>query len=106
MFKQSITEPMLVTPTSIVMSDSTHFRAITETEKVQKPQLLGAEETAAPTSMEVDIGSAARFIADLEDEQQGTGFPIHNKTDSPSKRKGWFYLKGFCSIFGLSSIKN
>lgn len=93
MFKQSITEPMVVTP--IPMSDSTHFRAITGNGKVEnvkeKPTLLGADEAIAPASMEVeDIGAAARIIADLEDEQRSAGYHVHNKTDSPSKRKGWF----------------
>lgn len=79
----------------IPMSDSTHFRVITGDGKVEKveekPLLLTAEETAAPASMDVEvIGAAARFVAELEDEQQSTGFQVSSKTDSPSKRKGWF----------------
>lgn len=75
----------------------------------EKPNVLGAEEVAASASVlapskEVEvIGAAARYIADLEDEQS-PGFQIHSKTDSPSKRKGWFSYS-FPSIFELSSIK-
>lgn len=107
MFKQSITEPMVVTPASIPMTDSTHFRTITGDGKVEeKPLVNTAEETAPPASMEMEvIGAAARFVADLEDEQQNTGFQIHSKTDSPSKRKGWFSTKFFFSVFMLSNIK-
>lgn len=91
MFKQSITEPMVVTPASIPMSDSTHFRAISgDGEEKEKPLVNTAEETAPPACMEVEvIGAAARFVSDLEDEHLSTGFQIHSKTDSPSKRKGW-----------------
>lgn len=83
----------MVNPASIPMSDSTHFRTIMGNGKVEKVEekspLLRAEEGAAPVSMEGEvIGAAAHFIADLEDEQQSTGFQVHSKTDSPSKRKG------------------
>lgn len=97
-FKQSLTEPMLVTPASIPMSDSIHFHAITGVGKVEKveekPPVLRAEEAGGPVlapSVEVEvIGAAAHFIADLEDELQRPGVQVHSKTDSLSKRKGWF----------------
>ncbi|KAF4083815.1 hypothetical protein AMELA_G00121690 [Ameiurus melas] len=93
MFKQSITEPLVVTPAMIPMSNSTHFRAITGDGMEEKPNVLGAEEVTASASVlapskEVEvIGAAARYIANLEDEQQSPGFQVHSKTDSPSKRK-------------------
>ncbi|XP_060789472.1 phosphatidate phosphatase LPIN1 isoform X3 [Neoarius graeffei] len=96
-FKQSLTEPMLVTPASIPMSDSMHFHAITGVGKVEKveekPPVLRAEEAGGPVSVlapsvEVEvIGAAAHFIADLEDELQRPGVQVHSKTDSLSKRK-------------------
>ncbi|XP_027015858.1 phosphatidate phosphatase LPIN1 isoform X1 [Tachysurus fulvidraco] len=90
-FTQYMTEPKVVTAASIPMSDSTHFRAIMGdrvVEKVgEKPPELGAEEAAAPASMEVEvIGAAACTIASLEDEQY-PAFQVHSKTDSPSKRR-------------------
>lgn len=62
----------------------------------EKPLVFRAEEAGGPASVlapsvEVEvIGAAAHFIADLEDEPQSPGFQVHSKTDSPSKRKGWF----------------
>lgn len=87
-----MTEPKVVTAASIHMSDSTHFRAIMGDRVVEKggekPPDLGAEEAAAPASMEVEvIGAAACTIASLEDEQY-PAFQDHSKTESPSKRRG------------------
>ncbi|XP_058255942.1 phosphatidate phosphatase LPIN1 isoform X2 [Hemibagrus wyckioides] len=97
MFKQSIMEPIVVTPALIPMSDNTYFRAITgdgtvEKKMEEKPTELGAEEAAAPASalapsMEMEvISAAARTIANMEDEQSPV-FQVHSKTESPLKRK-------------------
>ncbi|KAK3537869.1 hypothetical protein QTP70_020954, partial [Hemibagrus guttatus] len=93
MFKQSIMEPIVMTPALIPLSDNTHFRAITGDGMVEeKPQELGAEEAAAPAyalapSMEVEgISAAAHTIANMEDEQSPV-FQVHCKADSPLKKK-------------------
>ncbi|XP_076834691.1 phosphatidate phosphatase LPIN1 isoform X2 [Brachyhypopomus gauderio] len=101
--EQKRTESMVVTPASIPMSDSTHFRAITgdgmvETLEERAPALtlysadLEAGEAAAilepAPPMEVETQSAAaHLIANLEDDPQGPGARTPGKTDSPSKRK-------------------
>uniref|UniRef100_A0AAR2IRJ3 phosphatidate phosphatase n=1 Tax=Pygocentrus nattereri TaxID=42514 RepID=A0AAR2IRJ3_PYGNA len=101
--KQPVTEPLVVTPMSIPMSESTHFRAITGDGMVEPlnespsalslnvPDLRAGEAAAAPVPSpyeEVEvIGAAARLISDPEDEPHSPGIQTLSKTDSPSKRK-------------------
>ncbi|KAL7861369.1 hypothetical protein SRHO_G00128100 [Serrasalmus rhombeus] len=102
LIKQPVTEPLVVTPPSIRMSESTHFRAITGDGMVEPlnespsalslnvPDLRAGEAAAAPvpSSEEVEvIGAAARLISDPEDEPHSPGIQTLSKTDSPSKRK-------------------
>uniref|UniRef100_A0AAR2M3R6 phosphatidate phosphatase n=1 Tax=Pygocentrus nattereri TaxID=42514 RepID=A0AAR2M3R6_PYGNA len=95
--------PLVVTPMSIPMSESTHFRAITGDGMVEPlnespsalslnvPDLRAGEAAAAPVPSpyeEVEvIGAAARLISDPEDEPHSPGIQTLSKTDSPSKRK-------------------
>uniref|UniRef100_A0AAR2KFG8 LNS2/PITP domain-containing protein n=1 Tax=Pygocentrus nattereri TaxID=42514 RepID=A0AAR2KFG8_PYGNA len=103
LIKQPVTEPLVVTPMSIPMSESTHFRAITGDGMVEPlnespsalslnvPDLRAGEAAAAPVPSpyeEVEvIGAAARLISDPEDEPHSPGIQTLSKTDSPSKRK-------------------
>ncbi|KAI4883417.1 hypothetical protein NFI96_029319 [Prochilodus magdalenae] len=102
---KQVSEPVVVTPASVPMSDSTHFRAITGDGMLEPlgesppsislyvPDLVTDEAAAAPEpapSVEVEveaIGAVARLITDLEDEPHSPGSQNLSKTDSPSKRK-------------------
>ncbi|KAM9466069.1 phosphatidate phosphatase LPIN1 isoform 2-T3 [Clarias gariepinus] len=82
-FKQSIPEPIVVTPASVPRSDSTHFRTITGDGLVEtaeeKPLVPGAGEASAPASVPAPSVE--------ESEAPSPGSHVHSKTDSPSKRK-------------------